>query len=419
MKYIIGFSGGLDSTCLLHRLVNDVHIDNSRLVAVHINHNVSPSAKQWQAHCQQFCADHSIQFKAISLTILDAEKKGFEAAARDARYAAFAELMEADDILLTGHHQDDQAETFLLQALRGAGVNGLAGMPYSKVFANGEHQRPLLTLSRAELLDYAQRNDLSWVEDESNQEIDYARNFLRHEVIPRLQQRWPSVQQSFAQSSQYAAEAMALAEALAIQDIHACLTERLSLSITRLQTFEPVRQKNMLRYWLQQKCSLPSGRVLDRIFTEVIPAAADAMPLVSWKGGNVRRYQDELYCDTKEEVAGDPLIEWDWQQPIDIINQRYCVQAASMGIPKDSLPKNIMIQFRQAGDKVSLFGNKQRKSLKKLLQLWQVPPWQRESLPLFFAEHRLIAAPPYYHATIKAESARQSLVQIKTTCGAR
>lgn len=412
MKTIIGLSGGLDSTCLLHMLHCNPDINNDALLAVHINHNVSPNASTWQLHCQQLCEGYGIPFQGLSLNISDTGKKGFEAAARKARYAAFAGLMEHEDVLFTAHHQDDQAETFLLQALRGAGVKGLAAMPLVKSFAAGEHHRPLLHKTRAELLAYAEQHNLQWVEDESNQQIDYARNYLRHKVVPALQQRWPNALQSLAQSSLYAAEAMELATELAKQDIDTCITQRQTIDIKNLLLLSKTRKKNTLRYWLQQYASVPSGQILERIFTEVIPAADDATPLLTWAQSNLRRYQGELYCDAKPSSVVDESIDWNWQESIDIEGQRYCIQAAPAGIPKYCLPKTINIQFRQPGEKLTLFGNSQTKSLKKLLQAWQVPPWKRNCLPLFFADQQLIAAPPYYHATVNSDLAEASQVII-------
>ena len=412
MKYILGFSGGLDSTCLLHMLSCDANFNNDKLLAVYVNHNVSPNASAWQLHCEQVCKNHQISFYAVTVTVSDSESKGFEAAARKARYAALADLMEHDDVLFTAHHQDDQAETFLLQALRGAGVSGLAGMPLVKPFVQGEHHRPLLDKTRAELVAYANEHDLSWVEDESNQQINYARNYLRHNVMPAFLTYWPSAQQSLAQSSQYAAEAMELVMVLAKQDIQSCVTSRQTINIKQLLLLSRVRQKNTLRYWLQCNASIPSGRVLEQIFSNVICAADDAMPLLSWNDVNVRRYQGELYCETKQLPEKRESFDWDWQQPIEIAGHRYGIQSSTTGLDKENFPEKINIQFRQSGEKVILFGNAQTKHLKKLFQAWQVPPWKRDKLPLFFSGDELIAAPPYYHATVRGKSEKTGKIVI-------
>lgn len=409
MKYIIGYSGGLDSSCLLHMYAQKNA--NHPLLAVHVNHDVSPNSEQWQKHCQQICENYGIAFKAIRVDLAEKSAQGFEAAAREARYKMFAQQMEPGDILLTAHHLDDQAETFLLQALRGAGINGLAAMPASKPFANGEHHRPLLAMTRQQLEEYAAQHHLTWVEDESNQNTIYARNYLRHKIIPLLLTHWPNAQESFVKSSAHAAEAMQLVEEIAQQDLQQCLSINNTLQLEQLSLLSRPRQKNVLRFWLKQQGKVPSTKIIKAIFTELIAATEDANPVVAWPGGNVRRFQNKLFYGVEQSDKQINDFNWDWHKPVTIAGVQYRVCESKLGIPKQFLPAQVSVRFRRQGEKLKVYGHNQRKLLKKLLQSWQVPPWQREQLPLFFIDDCLIAAPPYFQAHCKEDIS--SKVEIK------
>jgi tRNA(Ile)-lysidine synthase len=415
MRYIVAYSGGLDSSCLLHmlrfqQLVSlsfDPKIDS--ILAIHINHGLSPNAKAWQLHCRDYCAQLHIPFKAIEIQVDKNSNESIEAVARHLRYAALAEVMQEGDILLTAHHIDDQAETFLLQALRGAGVKGLAAMPDKKVFACGELWRPLLGFSRQQLLTYATEQQLNWVEDESNLQNKYARNFLRREIFPLLKQQWPSAASSLAQASEYCAAADELCDDLAKVDATTCITERQTIAIAALLKLSLARQKNVLRYWLrQQYFTVPAGNILQRILTEAIPAAKDANPIVAWQDGEVRRYKDELYA-LSLAISNEPLqpIAWDWSTPLPLNGKIIKMDVNKTGVSVDDLAETLTIEFRQMGERIKLFGHKHHKSLKKLLQEWQVPPWERDKLALIFSNGTLIAAPPYYQAVSHNNIGRQ------------
>ena len=184
-KIIIAYSGGMDSHCLLHMLAND-QLLKSKLQVVHINHGLSIHAKDWEKHCKAICDTLNISLRVITLDISSKPGKSLEATAREARYTALASIIDVNEVLLTAHHRDDQAETILIQLFRGAGVRGLAAMPKIKKFATGSHVRPLLEINHDDLKRYAEQHQLKWVEDESNQEYCFTRNYLRAEILPQL-----------------------------------------------------------------------------------------------------------------------------------------------------------------------------------------------------------------------------------------
>lgn len=405
-RLIVGFSGGLDSTVLLHLLAS-CSLLHSKITAFHVNHGISPHAAQWQAHCQHFCQNLDLQFIAIKV---DFERgANIENAARNARYAAFAQHMSANSCLVLGHHLDDQAETVLLQLFRGAGIDGLAAMTPSSSFTVGGLARPLLTYARQQLEQYATSQQLIWIEDESNEDIHYARNYLRHEVIPLLQKKWPAVVANVANTALHCQEAKANLRDLAMLDCPQLSIPSYVLPISTLTQLSHPRQMNILRAWLQKNdIKLPATKTLRRLIFELIMAAQDATPVVSWGTIRVYRYQQELIlqCDThiKQSTTG---IWRHFPEPFNWNNSKLIAQHVSDGgayIPKHAV---IEVRARQGGERLMLHG--QTKSLKKLLQQWKIPPWVRDQLPLIYINEMLAIIPGYAISDLFSQSSSASL----------
>lgn len=245
-----------------------------------------------------------------------------EAAARAARYRALVDAVPKGGVLLTAHHQDDQAETLLLQLVRGAGPKGLAAMSERALLGDVPLLRPLLDVSRAALLDYAEQHRLRWQEDPSNASTEYNRNFMRHEILPRVRMRWPAAGATLARAARHQAEAAGLLDYLAVVDAQSAAGNApLSLSVAALLRLTAPRRANLLRYWLRQRrAPLPSTAVLARIEADVLHAAADAQPRVHWGGINLRRYRDALYLDDVLE-EGDPgrCLDWSLDQSLPLV----------------------------------------------------------------------------------------------------
>ena len=247
-RYYVAFSGGLDSQVLLHALAQLRRELAAPVAAVHIHHGLSPNADRWAAQCDAACAALAIPCEVRHVQARHAAGESREAAARAARYAAFAQILDTDDMLLTAHHQDDQAETLLLMLLRGAGVAGLAGMPAWRGLGRGRLARPLLSLSRQTLRDYALRCGLRWIEDESNFDTSLHRNFLRHEVLPRLREAWPAADRTLARSAAHLGEATELLAELAAGDVTALAGGAAgTLAVGGLVTLSPARARNCRR----------------------------------------------------------------------------------------------------------------------------------------------------------------------------
>jgi len=305
-RLFVGFSGGLDSMVLLHALAATSL--RSRIIAVHINHGISPNADEWQRHCADFCTKNQIAFMAQSIRI-DGESN-LEERARTARYEVFSSLLNENDAFLTAHHRDDQVETFLLQLLRGAGIDGLAAMPEISALGGGSLIRPFLSVSRTQIHEYALKHPLSWINDESNEDIHYGRNYLRHQVIPLLLQKWPGASETISRAAEHCQQAQINLTALAERDCPALSQAVTTLSIEHLDGLSDDRIINVIRYWLRKnKVSLPAASNLRRLPDEVLRAKSDAMPLLGWGNVAIRRYRNHLFLSHQDE----------WQEPSSMI----------------------------------------------------------------------------------------------------
>lgn len=256
-----------------------------------------PEADQWAEVCRQTCENYKIPYQQINLN-LDS-KTNIESSARTARYAALEKLLEPNDCLLTAHHQTDQAETVLLQLLRGAGPKGLSAMPEYKAFGEGTLCRPLLKFTRKQLEQIAAENKLDYITDPSNIDIKFDRNFIRHKIFPILAEKFPGIEKTLYRVSKNCSETQELLQELAESDLKFCGAESNTLFISKLSQLSYLRQLNLLKNWLSiLKFPLPNKKKLNEILNQFLHAREDAQPLVEWEGTQIRRYRDKLYILT-------------------------------------------------------------------------------------------------------------------------
>lgn len=407
-QLVLGFSGGLDSTVLLHLLAELAPAAGLSLRAVHVHHGLSPNADAWARHAQTVCEGLGLPLQIHRVTV--APGASVEAEARRARHAAFAASLQEGDALLLAQHRDDQAETLLFRLLRGAGVSGLGAMAAVGVFPVSATLtlpvwRPLLSVPRAQLEDWAAQKSLSWIEDESNGDTRYARNFLRQQVFPLLQTRWPAVSETLAATALRLQEADALLNELAAGLAEEAVDARMRLGISAAQRFSLPQQRLLLRYWLRQLgFLLPDEVMLERIIKEVLMARDDAEPVVAWSGTEVRRYRDHLHAMPPLQAMPQGWSrEWDGREPLSLPDGRV--------LELLSAPELLSVRYRQGGERLRLAGQAQSRELKTLFQENGVPPWERERLPLIWRGDQLLAvagtawgrsenAPPLKLATV-------------------
>ncbi len=394
-KLWLAYSGGLDSQVLLHllwRLREQANIAKTPfplLNAIHINHQLQSPAGAWAAQCQRQCADYDIPFTLRTVDV-SGRRRGIEASARDARYREFEDVLCEGDVLLLAHHLDDQAETLLLRLLRGAGVSGLAAMPIRRTLGSGELFRPLLDVQRARIEAYAKEHQLSWIEDPSNTDTHYRRNFLRQRVMPQLAEHWPDYRVGFGRAARLQAEAAQLLDEYIDADLRALTADDASLDLISLAGLPEIRQRAILRQFIIQRSGLAlASAQLDTIVSQFSAARSDSQPEFRLAGGSVLRvYRQRLFCGPALQVAVAPDCEWDIGRPL-VFPGVGCITAEPEG---DFVPRGALeIRFRQGGERCQLAGESHSRSLKKLLQEWQVPPWQREALPLIYCNGELAA----------------------------
>ena len=399
-KIVVALSGGVDSVVLLHGLVKAVQdLPDYTIRAIHINHRLSDNAEDWVMTCQRICEGWSVDLSVYTMDVAIPSGDSIESAARQFRYQVLKDHVAADEVVVTAHHQQDQAETFLLQLIRGAGVKGLSAMPRQKKLKEQGLFRPLLTSSQSDILSYANSHHLEWVEDDSNQDIRFDRNYLRHKVLPILGQRWSHIAEMIGRSARHCAEASLLLADLAEMDRVTCQLADDQLSLSQLALLSLERQKNVIRHWLLDSgCLLPSEKQLKIIYEEVINAQVDAMPCFQWRQWQCRRYQDILYVmPILPSFDVTDVINWDMEQDATLADGRVIsVNHPQVQQCKQQFPgRMVTVRFRQGGELFYPSKTAGAQSLKHLFQQWRVPPWLRERVPLFYVGQRCVVVLNY------------------------
>lgn len=399
---VVAFSGGCDSTVLLHLLHRILkNKENATLRAVHINHQLQTQADEWASHCQHICAEWGVEFTAINVEVDLSRGLGLEAAAREVRYQALAGNMSDKSVLLTAHNQDDQFETVLLQLMRGAGPHGLSAMDLCREFSTGLHIRPLLGVSRSEIEDYARAHELNWIEDPSNQLLHHDRNFLRHEVIPKLKSRWPSAAKAVSRSADHSRQLCAILDASLEEKLLPQLIRADQLNLDKLSAFNEDEAIQLIRYWLMKLTgSSPSTEQLNQIAQQMLHAREDAEPVLFCCGKELRRFQGVLYCLAPLQSFDESQpIPWDGKSDLEIAGvgtlRSLVIDDQGLSIHKIESSQKTEIRFRQGGEQITLAGRGRHK-LKKLFQDEKIPPWERNRIPLIYIDEKLAAVVGYW-----------------------
>lgn len=393
----IAYSGGLDSSVLLRLAGNYAAKHGIALYAFHIHHGISPNADAWLDHCRAECACSGIIFDARHVEVAKKDKSGTEEAARNKRYAALGDLCRVHHVplLLTAHHQDDQAETVLLQLLRGTGVAGLSGMDMANVApdllgnTNLVMARPLLALSREDLSCYAASEGIAYIDDESNADTRYARNALRHKVMPSLAECFPGFQQRFARTAQHAQSAQRLLIELAAQDLAQCQDGE-CIDVNQLRMLSEDRSYNLLRYWFGLRgIRMPSTAWLSEMRVQLLDARPDAQLCVTHVDCHIRRHRDRIFITPKLDDAGlsvpPQLFQWNGEAMMAFPHFGGIMhfEAAEQGVDVEWLRTQLLsLRLRAGGEKLKLALNRPTKSLKYHYQAFDVPAWERERLPI-------------------------------------
>jgi len=406
-RIAIAYSGGLDSAALLHLCANYAREHSTYFIVFHVHHGISANADQWVEHCQQQCTELNLPFEAVCIQLKNTNEEGVEAAARNKRYAALGELCARHqvELILTAHHQDDQAETMLLQLLRGTGVAGLCGMQQCHRAAgllgnaNLVLARPLLDCTRAELESYVTQQKISHIEDESNADMRYTRNALRHQIMPLLAQHFPRYQTRFARTARHAQSALSLLEQLAEQD-YACCRVQSNLDILQLKKLSETRIDNVLRYWLAgHQVKMPGTARLAEMRKQLLHARDDAQVCVKHRDIEVHRYRQQLSIANCVESISD-VVNFVWKGESSLTFPAFSgtvffepVTSGQPGINRAWLmQQQLQLRPRQGGERLKLAINRPTRSIKSHYQTSGIPYWQRERLPFIFVGNDLLFA---------------------------
>lgn len=395
-QLLVAFSGGLDSTVLLHQVVTlrDTLQPDLHIRAMHIHHGLSPRADSWVEHCRALCEKWNVPFE-VAYVHLPSGGQGIEGEARAARYQALSSSLLAGEVLLTAQHLDDQCETFLLALKRGSGPAGLASMPAILPFGDTSLLRPLLTTSRAQLEEWAGAHRLSWIEDESNQDDKYDRNFLRLRVVPLLQQRWPHFSRSVARSAELCGEQEQLLDELLAEQLGNLMSPEGALHIEPMLTMSEARRFALLRRWLSwHRAAMPSRASLQRLWQEVALSREDANPRLRLGEHEIRRFQGELYWAPLLNI--DREKSYLWPAPYRPLNLAglgiISLNEKGMSVRAPTEDEIVSLRFKASG-LLHIVGRDKGRTLKKIWQELRIPPWERDTTPLLFYGEQLIAAP--------------------------
>jgi tRNA(Ile)-lysidine synthase len=394
-RYWLGFSGGADSTALLLAMLELGSKLPAPVLALHFNHGLSPDAGLWLKHCREFCKSRDIAFRSEALEIDPDGGTSIEEEARNLRYQAVERILEPGEIYLTAHHADDQAETLFLNLMRGSGVDGLAGIPVLRKLGHGWVARPLLDTHKSALTAYLRKREITWLEDPSNKDESFDRNFLRQRLFPMLEQRWPGVTGRLIKTARHArATSNALAELLDrlcgefVRDDH-------RLPLEPFLELDQAMQSLVLRHWLRrwEISPLPEARMIEFV-KQLAESSESGQAEVKWGEWQMKRYRNSVWLQ-----AGGPLpscTEQDWgpkpnpnsHHSLDLGLHLGHVQLDGSAL---RVPAGWRIGHRREGDRMQLHPDGPKRKIKHLFQESAVPPWLRSSVPILYWDGEVAA----------------------------
>ncbi len=399
-RIVVAYSGGLDSTVLLHLTHNLSAKLHYKLLAVHINHRLHPEADDWEAHCREQAKSMGIAYQCEVVQVADKHPQGIEAAARESRYRALQCIVKASDLLLTAHHQNDQAETVLLRLLRGAGTAGLKAIPEYRTMTEGALARPMLSIPRTDIHHYAQAHQLNWIDDPSNEDLCYARNYIRHRVAPILEARWQTWHEAVARAAAHQAEADTIITAETKRYLHRCLLPHsVNLLIRVLLTMPTAYRHVILRAWCKlNEIPPPNTRQLAYICSMISEHifkrnASGGGMICTYSDIGIGFYHGILYAIKPSKHIPISSIEWHNDKDCEIPQLNLILRRTELMRQAPVLfDQALTVNFRRGGERCAFQDTSNRlfhKSLKKVFQEYRIPMWQRGRIPLIYAQGRL------------------------------
>ena len=394
----VAYSGGLDSTVLLHLLSREIAFPN-KINAVHINHSISPDSDKWEEFCRKNADELGVQFFSYKLEEM---KNISEDNLRKIRYEKFNQWASNNDLILTAHHKDDQVETILFRFIRGTGLNGLKGIPAWRKDGNTQFHRPLLNVPKRELYEYAQNNKLKWVEDESNKDINISRNFIRNKLLPTIKDKWPNVDKSILHLSSEAIRSNTILKSVAKEDLERLVVKENSYDLSKYLSLPKERAENLLYFLVNYEVGLEANsnylKEIDRTLRNSNNLDNIEFPLTSRDNNKMFKLKvlegeiSFLLEGELNKLDSSYVSDWDLRSKLEIPSGFLNVEKINgEGIDDLYQQKQIYVKGRSGGERCKPFGRSKSQKLKKLFQEYEIPLWQRDRLPLIYIEDKLAA----------------------------
>ncbi|MDI4669785.1 tRNA lysidine(34) synthetase TilS [Pseudoalteromonas shioyasakiensis] len=394
--FSVALSGGVDSVVLLHLMkqAQQQHLE-LKLEAVYVNHGLSKYADEWQGFCQSLCEELDVAFKAVHVEIYERSRTSLEAQAREARYQALDENCISGSVILLGQHLNDQLETFLLRLKRGSGLQGLASMPQTRLLASGRVCfRPMINITREQIEQFASEFAITHITDDSNVDERFDRNFLRHQVLPILMERFQGFEKSAARSIRLLQKQQSLLDEYTQNDLTHCQNKQGGLSCEAIAGFSKPRQANLIRAWLNQFThQLPSENQLQQIIEQGLTAKADAQIKICLQSGDVRRHQQHWYFVKEQAIPEAMDITL---QSVELIGGRKLIVKAGKGIRKPRQDEQVRVEFNKPQARIKPLHKPGSNTLKHWFKDAKVAPWLRAQTPLIFYNDQLVQVVGYF-----------------------
>ena len=423
-KFAVAFSGGVDTVVLMHLMHCACQRWNFSLLALHVDHNIHPDSGKWMQHCADFCDARDIPFCSTRLNQFNPSERVPEHEARAARYSWLKKEVAEGDFLLTGHHKNDQAETLLLNLMRGSGARGLSGIQEATPFGKGTLVRPMLQFTKEQILEYATSRKLSYVHDPANDDLRYDRNYLRHLLLPAMQERWGAAIENISRSAGNLLDSRSLLDELAEIDVFSCrtigsayLSIGCQLKLDELRKLNKARQINLLRYWVRNYSIPEPGRQMLNNFLKTTVDGNAEYSEMDWEGYKLYLFRNVLYLTPnltlkprKEKVI------WNLTEPLVLEHEGIRLVPRSVvgkGIDVKRLSASVSVGFRKGGERFRMPGRQHSSKLKKLLHADSIPPWERKMLPLIYDDEELVAVVPWRVSDSYLATKQQSGIDIK------
>tara|TARA_B110000240_G_scaffold143649_1_gene158954 strand:+ start:211 stop:1482 length:1272 start_codon:yes stop_codon:yes gene_type:complete len=389
-EFLIAYSGGCDSTALLYFAKQIAKKNKINIRAIHVNHNLNKESKKWENHCKEFCKEINVELYIENINIILKPGDSIEEKAREERYFSIYSQMGKKTLMMTAHHGDDQAETFLYQLFRGSGVKGLSSMPRIKKIKKGFHLRPFLAFNKKTLEDFLESKTLSYIEDQSNNNTDFSRNFIRKEILPDIKKKWPSCASTISRSAKNISESYKLNEDLAMIDIQNFLINNICKLNISVRSLDEYRCNNVIRYWISKNnYRMPSSEQIHSIYSNVLNAGNDKAPFFLCSEYEIRRHNN--YIEIMQPLKKhDSSNIYKWKSSENLIISNLCLNLSWSDLEKRfdrKITHDVEVRFRKKGENLKFYNSK--KSLKDYMREINMPPWKRERTPLIYIDKEL------------------------------